>query len=101
MLTLKKYSIKKVNCVEFLIISIIGFSDIEFYKGIYFLHKIWSNYKKRTNQPILEENSGLDKVQNYDEFVKKGNMFDKKTLLNNLNFIINKKAILKCKVAFY
>ena len=40
----------------------------EFYKGVYILHKIWTKYKRKTNQIILEDNTSLEKVENYDKY---------------------------------
>ena len=50
----------------------------EFYKGTYALHKLWTDYKKSTKQPILNEDETLSKVQNYEIYIKKGNFFDTK-----------------------
>ena len=44
----------------------------EFYKGVYYLHEAWTEYKKSTNQPIINEEESLAKVEKYSEFVKKG-----------------------------
>ncbi|MBQ9833993.1 MAG: hypothetical protein IJO33_02240 [Bacilli bacterium] len=48
----------------------------EYYKGIYALHKIWSDYKKATGQPIFNEEFSLEKANNYLEYVQKGDIFD-------------------------
>lgn len=40
-------------------------SEYENYRGIYKLHKNWSNYKKRVNLPILNEETSLSKTENY------------------------------------
>ena len=42
--------------------------EAEFYKGVYILHKIWTKYKRKTNQIILEDNTSLEKVENYDKY---------------------------------
>ncbi len=44
----------------------------EFYKGIFYLHKKWTDYKKATNQPIINEKESLDKVKDYLLYTKKG-----------------------------
>ena len=49
----------------------------EYYKGVYYLHYAWTKYKKKTHQPILNEEASLANVQNYMEYVKKGNMYNK------------------------
>lgn len=50
----------------------------EFYKGIFYLHKQWTNYKKATKQPIINEEESLNKVKDYLIYVRKGNWGDKK-----------------------
>lgn len=50
----------------------------EFYKGVYFLHKEWTEYKKRTNQPIINEEESLALVKDYKLLVDKGNLDNKK-----------------------
>ena len=42
--------------------------EAEFYQGVYILHKIWTKYKRKTNQIILEDNTSLEKVENYDKY---------------------------------
>lgn len=42
--------------------------EAEFYKGTYILHKIWTKYKRKTNQTILEEETSLEKVEKYDQY---------------------------------
>jgi len=49
----------------------------EYYKGVYYLHYAWTKYKKKTHQPILNEEASLANVENYMEYVKKGNMYNK------------------------
>lgn len=49
---------------------------MEYYKGIFALHKIWCDYKKRTNQIILGKEYSLEKLENYEEFCKKGDITD-------------------------
>ena len=44
--------------------------EAEFYKGVYILHKIWTKYKRKTNQIILEDNTSLEKVENYDKYAE-------------------------------
>ena len=51
----------------------------EFYKGTFYLHKEWTAYKKRTNQPIINETESLEKVEKYLEYCNKGDLFNKKT----------------------
>ena len=48
----------------------------EYYKGLYALHKMWVDYKKETNQPILNEEFGLEKTPDYIVYCKKGNIKD-------------------------
>ena len=48
----------------------------EYYKGIFALHKIWTDYKKATGQPIFNEEFGLEKVKHYLEYAQKGDIFD-------------------------
>lgn len=50
----------------------------EYYKGVYYLHYAWTQYKKKTHQPILYEETCLSKTEDYMNFVKKGNMYNKK-----------------------
>lgn len=50
----------------------------EYYKGIFALHKIWTDYKKATGQPIFNEEFGLEKVKDYLEYAQKGDIFDQK-----------------------
>lgn len=52
--------------------------NAEYYKGIYALHKIWSDYKKETKQPILNADTDLSKTKRYKEYTEKGNLLDKK-----------------------
>lgn len=49
----------------------------EFYKGIYYLHNIWTNYKIKTNQPIINSDESLNKVSFYEEYSKKGDIYNK------------------------
>lgn len=49
----------------------------EFYKGIYFLHEIWTDYKMKTRQPIINDDENLNKVKMYSEYSKKGNLANK------------------------
>lgn len=49
----------------------------EFYKGTYYLHKKWMAFKQKTDQPVLNDEENLNKVDNYESYVKKGNMSDK------------------------
>ena len=49
----------------------------EFYKGIFYLHKIWTTYKNNTNQPILNNEENLNKVNIYNRYANKGNIFYK------------------------
>jgi len=51
----------------------------DFYKGIFYLHKQWSDYKKKTNQPIPMEDEGLQKSEIYLSYVSKGNIYNKKS----------------------
>lgn len=50
----------------------------EYYKGIFALHKIWSDYKKKTGQSILNEETDLSKNEIYLNYCQKGDLFDKK-----------------------
>lgn len=50
----------------------------EFYKGIFYLHKKWTDYKKATNQPIINEKESLDKVKDYLLYTKKGDQDNRK-----------------------
>lgn len=50
----------------------------EFYKGTYYLHKIWTKYKKDTNQPIINEEESLEKVENYSIIAEKGDLLNKR-----------------------
>ena len=50
----------------------------EFYKGIFYLHRKWTDYKKATKQPIVNEEESLDKVKNYLLYSKKGDQSNKK-----------------------
>lgn len=49
----------------------------EFYKGIYYLHEVWTEYKNRTNQPIINEKENLNKVIKYNVYTKKGDIYNK------------------------
>ena len=51
----------------------------EFYKGTFYLHKEWTAYKRKTNQPIINEDESLEKVEGYLELCKKGDLYNKKT----------------------
>ena len=51
----------------------------EFYKGIFYLYEEWSNYKRRTNQPIINEEESLEKVNEYNSYVLKGDLSNRKT----------------------
>ena len=53
--------------------------NAEFYKGIFFLHKEWTDYKRRTKQPIINEEESLEKIDKYTSYVNKGNIRNKKT----------------------
>lgn len=48
----------------------------EYYKGIFALHKIWCDYKRKTNQIILGEENSLEKVEDYELYCKKGDITD-------------------------
>lgn len=50
----------------------------EFYKGTFYLHKEWTTYKRKTNQPIINEEESLEKVKDYLDYCKKGDLFNKK-----------------------
>lgn len=50
----------------------------EFYKGTFYLHKKWTDYKKATNQPIINEKESLDKVKDYLLYTKKGDQDNRK-----------------------
>ena len=50
----------------------------EFYKGIYFLHKKWTEFKKATKQPIINEEESLNKVKDYLLYTKKGDQNNKR-----------------------
>ncbi len=50
----------------------------EFYKGTYYLHKIWTEYKIKTKQPIINSDENLNAVERYDEYARKGDMRNKK-----------------------
>lgn len=43
----------------------------EFYKGIYKLYAKWYDYKKKTNQFVIFEETSLAKTKGYNEIVKK------------------------------
>ena len=47
-------------------------SQAEFYKGTYYLHKIWTEYKIKTGQKIINPEESLSLVKGYEENVKKG-----------------------------
>jgi len=49
----------------------------EFYKGVYYLHKKWVTYKEKTNQSIINSEENLNKVINYEDYAKKGDISDK------------------------
>ena len=51
----------------------------EFYKGTYFLHSEWVKYKRKTHQPVLNEEESLDKVEIYPSYVIKGYLSNKKS----------------------
>ena len=44
-----------------------------FYKDIFILHKLWTTYRKKHNQPILNGKYDLSKLPNYEETLKKVN----------------------------
>lgn len=48
----------------------------EFYKGVFALHKMWSDYKHKTHQTIMLDNTDLSKVECYKEFVIKGDFYN-------------------------
>ena len=50
----------------------------EFYKGTYYLHKIWTKYKRDTNQPIINEEESLEKVDNYSLIAEKGDLLNRR-----------------------
>lgn len=50
----------------------------EFYKGIFYLHKIWTQYKVKTNQPIINDEENLNKSKIYELYCKKGDITNKK-----------------------
>lgn len=50
----------------------------EFYKGIFYLHEKWADYKKATKQPIINEEESLEKVKGYSTYVKKSDQNNKK-----------------------
>lgn len=50
----------------------------EFYKGVFALHKMWSDYKRKTNQTIMQNETDLSKVECYEEFVIKGDFYNNK-----------------------
>ena len=50
----------------------------EFYKGIYYLHKEWTEYKNKTNQPIINKEESLNKTNIYKKYANKGDMYYKK-----------------------
>lgn len=37
--------------------------NAEYYKGVYALHRIWTDYKRKTRQPILNEEIDLSKTK--------------------------------------
>ena len=41
--------------------------EAEYYNGIYVLHKLWTNYKRKHNKNILLEETSLEKVETYAE----------------------------------
>lgn len=49
----------------------------EFYKGVYYLHEVWTEYKLCTNQPIINDKENLNKVSIYNEYTKKGDLHNK------------------------
>lgn len=51
----------------------------EFYKGIYYLHKEWTYYKRITKQPIINEDESLERVEDYLLMAQKGDLTNKKT----------------------
>lgn len=51
----------------------------EFYKGIFYLHKEWTDYKKKTGQPIINQEESLEKTECYLEYAAKGDIYNKKT----------------------
>lgn len=52
--------------------------NAEYYKGVYALHRIWTDYKRKTRQPILNEETDLSKTKEYKEYTEKGDLLDKK-----------------------
>lgn len=50
----------------------------EFYKGVFALHEMWSDYKRKTNQTIMQNETDLSKVECYEEFVIKGDFYNNK-----------------------
>ena len=51
----------------------------EYYKGTFYLHREWTLYKKKTNQPIINEDESLEKTVDYQKYCNKGDLFNKKT----------------------
>lgn len=50
----------------------------EFYKGTFYLHKVWTEYKMKTKQPVITPEENLNKVPCYEEYTRKGDIFNKK-----------------------
>lgn len=50
----------------------------EFYKGVFALHKIWADFKRKTNQEIMLFESDLSKSEYYNEYVAKGDFYNHK-----------------------
>ncbi len=50
----------------------------EFYKGTFYLHKVWTEYKLKTKQPIINPDEDLRLVERYNEYARKGDIFNKK-----------------------
>jgi len=50
----------------------------EFYKGTFYLHKVWTKYKKDTHQPIINEKESLEKVKEYQKIAQKGDLSNRK-----------------------
>lgn len=50
----------------------------EFYKGTFYLHKLWTEYKRKTKQLIINPDEDLCNVDKYEEYARKGDIFNKK-----------------------
>ena len=48
----------------------------EFYKGVFALHKIWLDYKRKTHQEIMMQETDLSKNSCYSEYVSKGDFYN-------------------------